>query len=83
MFDVTLRVDLVSTHTLFGTYNVLPSATGCDQGSGSIGHAMNAYFGGRAECRIRRVPVPVVYMDFQSMYPTVCALMNLGKLLTC
>lgn len=44
---------------------------------------MNAYFGGRAECRIRRVPVPVVYMDFQSMYPTVCALMNLGKLLTC
>jgi hypothetical protein len=38
---------------------------------------MVGYYGGRAECRIRRVPVPVVYCDFLSMYPTVNALMGL------
>jgi hypothetical protein len=48
-----------------------------------LGHAMSAYYGGRAECRIRRVPVPVVYVDFLSMYPTVCALMDLWSLVTC
>src|SRR5207245_2827712 len=41
-----------------------------------LGAAMTAYYGGRAECRIRRVPVPVVYLDFRSMYPTVCSLMG-------
>lgn len=46
------------------------------------GWAMSAYYGGRAECRIRRTSVPVVYCDFKSMYPTVCALMNLWSLLT-
>ena len=29
-----------------------------------LGAAMNAFFGGRAECRIRRTPLPVVYVDF-------------------
>ena len=47
-----------------------------------LGWAMSAYYGGRAECRLRRTPVPVVYCDFKSMYPTVCALMNIGGLLT-
>lgn len=46
-----------------------------------IGFGTSAFFGGRAECRIRRVPVPVVYLDFLSMYPTVCILMGLWKLL--
>jgi hypothetical protein len=45
------------------------------------GWAMSAYFGGRAECRIRKTPVPVVYCDFASMYPTVCALMGAWRLL--
>jgi hypothetical protein len=48
-----------------------------------IAHALHAYYGGRAECTIRRVPVPVVYVDFLSMYPSVCALMGLWKLMTC
>jgi hypothetical protein len=48
-----------------------------------LGSAMVAYYGGRAECRIRGVPVPVVYLDFLSMYPTVCSLLNLWQLLTC
>jgi hypothetical protein len=45
-----------------------------------LGYAMAAYFGGRAECRIRRTPVPVVLVDFLSMYPTVNALMELWDL---
>jgi hypothetical protein len=48
-----------------------------------LGRAMAAFFGGRAECRIRKVPVPVVYLDFLSMYPTVCTLMQLWRFFTC
>jgi len=48
-----------------------------------LGYAMVAYFGGRAECRIRGVSVPVVYLDFLSMYPTVCSLLDLWQLLIC
>jgi hypothetical protein len=48
-----------------------------------LGAAMTAYYGGRAECRIRRVAVPVVYLDYRSMYPTVCSLMGLMRFLTC
>ena len=42
-----------------------------------LGHAMTAYFGGRTECRIRGVPLPVRYVDFASMYPTVFSLLGL------
>jgi hypothetical protein len=44
-----------------------------------IGYAMSGYFGGRAECRIRRVLTPVRYVDFTSMYPTVNALLELWQ----
>jgi len=47
-----------------------------------LGQAMSAYYGGRSECRIRKTPVPVVYCDFLSMYPTVNAIMNTWRLLT-
>ena len=47
-----------------------------------LGYAMSGYFGGRAECHIRNIVVPVVYCDFLSMYPTVNALMGLWWLLT-
>ena len=47
-----------------------------------LGWSMSAYYGGRAECRIRRTPVPVVYCDFLSMYPTVCTLMGVWRHLT-
>jgi hypothetical protein len=47
-----------------------------------LGWSMCAYYGGRAECRIRRVPVPVVYLDFLSMYPTVNVLMGLSRHVT-
>jgi hypothetical protein len=44
--------------------------------------AMVAFYGGRAECRIRKIPAPVVLTDFTSMYPTVNALMENWSLLT-
>jgi hypothetical protein len=45
------------------------------------GIAMQAYYGGRAECRIRKIPVPVIITDFTSQYPTVNALLgNWGAL---
>lgn len=47
-----------------------------------LGWSMSAYYGGRSECRIRRTAVPVVYCDFLSMYPTVCALMGIWRHLT-
>jgi len=40
------------------------------------GIAMQGYYGGRAECRIRKTPVPVVLTDFTSQYPTVNALLG-------
>jgi hypothetical protein len=46
------------------------------------GIAAQAYFGGRAECRIRRTIVSVVHTDFKSEYPTVNTLMGLWALLT-
>lgn len=42
----------------------------------NLGIAMQSYYGGRAECRIRRTPVPVIHTDFTSQYPTVNALLG-------
>ena len=46
-----------------------------------LGYAQSAFFGGRTSAHIRKVPVPVVYTDFLSMYPTVNALMGLWQYL--
>ena len=46
----------------------------------ALGWSMSAFFGGRAECRIRKTPLPVVYLDFLSMYPSVNALMGTWRL---
>ena len=46
------------------------------------GAAMQAYYGGRAECRIRHTAVPVVHTDFMSEYPTVNTLLGLWRFLT-
>ena len=46
-----------------------------------LGQAMSAFYGGRAEVRIRKTPVPVVHTDFLSMYPTVQSLMKLWEVL--
>src|SRR6266404_877763 len=47
-----------------------------------IGFAQTAFFGGRTSAHIRSIPVPVVYVDFLSMYPTVNGLMDLWKFVT-
>lgn len=47
-----------------------------------LGFAMESYYGGRAECRVRKVPVPVAYCDFRSMYPSINTLMGLWRFLT-
>jgi len=46
------------------------------------GIAMSAYYGGRAECRFRRWPVPVVPVDLTSEYPSVDALLGIWDVLT-
>lgn len=45
------------------------------------GVASQAYFGGRAECRIRNTPVPVVLTDFSSQYPTINSLLDNPEIL--
>jgi hypothetical protein len=50
--------------------------------SNLLGWAMSAFYGGRAEARIVRTPVPVALVDFTSMYPSVNALLNTRSLLT-
>lgn len=47
-----------------------------------LGIAMQSYYGGRSETRIRRAEVPVVPVDFTSEYPSVCALLGLFDVLT-
>lgn len=45
------------------------------------GVAMAAYFGGRAECRIRNTTVPVCYCDYTSEYTTINCLLGIWPLL--
>lgn len=47
-----------------------------------MGLAMSAFYGGRAECRIRQTEVPVSLLDFTSAYPTLFALMGLWSFVT-
>jgi hypothetical protein len=48
-----------------------------------LGYFMTAYYGGRTECRIRNVELPVRYVDFASMYPTVFVLQKLWRYVVC
>ncbi len=46
------------------------------------GFAMESYFGGRSETRIRLEEVPVVPVDFKSEYPSTCAALGLWDIIT-
>ncbi|PMP74702.1 MAG: hypothetical protein C0180_03485, partial [Aciduliprofundum sp.] len=46
-----------------------------------LGYAMSSYYGGRTEIRIRNKSIPITYLDFTSMYPTVYSLLQLDKFL--
>lgn len=45
-----------------------------------LGYVMSCYYGGRTECKIRKTPIFVDVLDFLSMYPTVCTLQDLWRL---
>src|ERR1035437_2328687 len=47
-----------------------------------LGYAQSAFFGGRTSAHIRKTSVPVEYVDFLSMYPTVNSLMGLWRFVT-
>jgi hypothetical protein len=47
-----------------------------------VRYTQTAFFGGRTSAHIRKVPVPVVYTDFLSMYPTVNSLMDMWLFVT-
>jgi len=47
-----------------------------------LGYAMAAFYGGRAEVRLRHLPVPIALVDFTSMYPTVDTLTGIWRLVT-
>jgi len=55
---------------------IIPPAQKLDVPHEIQGIASQAYFGGRAECRIRNTPLPVVLTDFSSQYPTVNSLLG-------
>jgi len=46
-----------------------------------LGYAMSSYYGGRTEVRIRNKAIPITYLDFTSMYPTVYSLLGLDRFL--
>ena len=46
-----------------------------------LGYAMSSYYGGRTEVRIKNKAIPITYLDFTSMYPTVYSLLQLDKFL--
>lgn len=65
-----------------GAMNIARPAKHFNANDKELGIAMQAYYGGRAECRIRKTAVPVVLTDFTSQYPTVNALLGNWNVLT-
>lgn len=61
---------------------VTPPMERSDVSPERLGYTMTAYYGGRTECRIRHVPVPIRYLDFSSMYVTAFALARLWDWVT-
>jgi hypothetical protein len=45
------------------------------------GIAMQAFVAGRAECTIRRTPVPVTYLDFHAQFPAASKLLDCREIL--
>lgn len=47
----------------------------------TMGYVMASYYGGRSEVRVRRIAVPVISVDFTSMYPTIFSRQKLQTLI--
>lgn len=56
---------------------------GCHIDNETLGYVATTYYGGRSEVKVRKTPVTVTLLDFTSMYPTMCILMNLWDFITC
>lgn len=63
-------------------FGITPPAERSGVSDEVMGYCMNAFFGGRVECRIRKELVPITYLDVRSMYPTVFSLLGLQRFLT-
>ncbi|MGI0046644.1 MAG: hypothetical protein ACREBB_05590 [Nitrosotalea sp.] len=46
-----------------------------------LGYTMMTYYGGKTETKIRGVSIPVSYIDFTSMYPTIFVLLEMYRFL--
>jgi hypothetical protein len=77
--SVHVAPDVDLQHAHHPAWEPLPAI---DPANAVQGFATSTYFGGRTECRIRKSIVPVVYVDFLSMYPTCNTLMGLWEYLT-
>jgi hypothetical protein len=64
-----------------GTMGIVPPQQKFELDDQTLGHCMEGYYGGLACVRIRHTPVPVVYTDFTSQYPTVNTLLKLWPML--
>jgi hypothetical protein len=64
-----------------GAMGVMPPQAKFDFSPLIMGWAMQAYYGGRVEVRIRKTLVPTILTDFMSEYPTVNTLMDLWPML--
>jgi hypothetical protein len=56
---------------------VKPAMEKFDLPDEAYGVAMESFYGGRSEVRVRKVDTPVCYVDFLSMYPSVNALLGI------
>lgn len=65
--------------TYLNAMGMIPPLQKFDIPANAIGSAMQGYYGGRAEARIRHTVVPVVHTDFMSEYPTVNSLLGLWQ----
>ena len=64
-----------------GTMGIVPPQQKLELDDRTLGFCMQGYYGGLACVRIRHTPVPVVYTDFTSQYPTVNTLLKLRPML--
>ncbi|MEM3431485.1 MAG: hypothetical protein QW783_02995 [Candidatus Micrarchaeia archaeon] len=46
-----------------------------------LGYVMSSYYGGRTEVRIKDKAIPITYLDFTSMYPSLYSLLGLDSFL--
>jgi hypothetical protein len=87
LHDIDLRPDLAySPATIAKAYlrgmKIIPLSQKFKISEKVHGIAMQAYFGGQTECRIRHLEMPIVHTDLMSEYTTTNANMRLCELLT-